>query len=159
MANEEEVAFDLSVQAIFDERNLIVNDREVYMPIKKMFEAFIKNVVSLGINFQRQSHSKKLTVENVNDALVAYNYNPILGYRNRKGIKYVSVGLVDGQEVYIPEDKQIDLNTFINKPLPPTPIEKFFSFHWQACLKGVQPQIPENIAYVFLWFLACFILK
>lgn len=143
-----EPIFEQTVRAIFDEKNAYTEDMNVINLIKMRFETHVRHVVKLSVNFQRQNHEKRITVDAFNESLRVLNHSSLLGYRRSRAIKYTPIGELDNAILCVPEDKQIDINQYINQMPLPTPIEKFFSFHWLSCLKGVQPQIPENITYV-----------
>lgn len=87
-------------------------------------------------------HAKrqKLTLEDVNMALQARNLEPLYGYDPTEPLNYRVVP--NTQLFYVPSE-EIDLEQFLQEPLPKAPAPMTLTSHWLA-VEGVQPAIPEN---------------
>lgn len=87
-------------------------------------------------------HAKrqKMTLEDVNMALAARNLEPMYGYDPTEPLNY---RLVPNSTLFYVPVEEIDLETFLQEPLPKAPQPMTLTSHWLA-IEGVQPLIPEN---------------
>jgi len=89
-------------------------------------------------------HAKrqKLTIDDVNMALQARNIEPMHGYDPTEPLNY---RLIPNTCLFYVPSEVIDLEAFLQEPLPKAPAPMSLTSHWLA-IEGVQPAIPENPA-------------
>lgn len=73
-------------------------------------------------------------------ALAARNLEPMYGYDPTESLNYRSI---PGMNIFYIPAEEIDLETFLQEPLPKAPQPMTLTSHWLA-IEGVQPSIPEN---------------
>lgn len=93
------------------------------------------------MKYMIHARRQKLTLEDVNMALQARNLEPIYGYDPTEPLNYRLVPST--QHLFYVPSEEIDLETFLQEPLPKAPAPMGLSSHWLA-VEGVQPAIPEN---------------
>lgn len=99
----------------------------------------IKEVCQEGSKFMLASKRTKLSIEDINHALISRNVDPLFGYDPQESL--VFRGLPSG--IYYVPDEEIDLEEYLDRPLPKLPLQPSIQSHWLA-IEGVQPQIPYN---------------
>ena len=57
------------------------------------------------------------------------------------GVRWRRAG--PGSDAWYIDDPELNLAELASSPLPPRPIDVYFSSHWLA-VEGIQPAIPEN---------------
>lgn len=92
------------------------------------------------MKYMLHAKRQKLSLEDVNMALQARNLEPLYGYDPTEPLNYRSVP--NTQLFYVPSE-EIDLEAYLQEPLPKAPAPMSLTSHWLA-VDGVQPAIPEN---------------
>lgn len=92
------------------------------------------------MKYMLHARRQKLTLEDVNMALQARNLEPLHGYDPTEPLNY---RLVPNTQLFYTPSEEIDLETFLQEPLPKAPAPMSVTSHWLA-VEGVQPAIPEN---------------
>ena len=138
-----------AIDAILEKKGLYLADPNIKEEIYKKFYNNFQLILTTAQELAKHQHEKKITIDCLNEAFTLHNLKPLLGYKPNKTVKYETVDISNGQKLEVPVDNQIDLAKLVKEPLKPYPIESYFSFHWLAVLRGVQPRIPENAKYVF----------
>ena len=150
----------LAIRAILEKRGIQFQEpqkSEEYL--NKAFTNVFKSILETASFIQKRQYDSKLSVEHFNEALTLKNMKPLLGYRSKQKVEYETAGFLDNTKIEIPVDKQIDIQSIIDAQLLPYPIEKYYSFHWLSVLNGVQPRIPQNEKYVFIFLFTLYYVK
>jgi transcription initiation factor TFIID subunit 6 len=92
------------------------------------------------MKYMLHARRQKMTLEDVNMALAARNLEPMYGYDPTESLNY---RLVPNSTLFYVPAEEIDLETFLQEPLPKAPQPMTLTSHWLA-IEGVQPAIPEN---------------
>lgn len=102
----------------------------------------LEEIVQNSIKFMRHSKRRGLLCSDLDNALKAKNIEPLYGFEPAEYIpfRHTSGG---GKELYYTAEKEIDLVSLLNSPLPRLPCDVSLRTHW-LCVDGVQPSIPEN---------------
>lgn len=114
-------------------------DDTVFQLLSQDLEYRIKELAQEATKFMYSSHRTKLSIDDINYALISRNIDPLFGYDPTEQLSFKQVNNI----FYVP-DEEIDLEVFLNKPLPKIPQRPVIQSHWLA-IEGVQPQIPQNI--------------
>ncbi|ELQ76716.1 Transcription initiation factor TFIID, subunit TAF6, partial [Trachipleistophora hominis] len=101
----------------------------------------VKELCQEAAKFMLFSKRTKLSIDDVNNALVTRNVDPIFGYDPKDNLIFKN-DIVKSAIFYVP-DEEVDLEDFLNQPLPKMPLKPKITSHWLA-IEGVQPQIPQN---------------
>ncbi|KAM0677657.1 histone H4-like TAF Taf6 [Binucleata daphniae] len=109
-----------------------------YQVMSQDLEYRIKELCQEATKFMYASHRTKLTIDDINYALIARNIDPLFGYDPNDVLMFKNIN----NYYYVP-DEEIDLEEYLNKPLPKIPLKPTITSHWLA-IEGVQPQIPQN---------------
>ncbi|OAG29278.1 transcription initiation factor TFIID subunit 6 [Nematocida displodere] len=115
-------------------------EEEELKVIAQDLEYRLKELAQEASKFMIASKRTKLTIEDVNYALLSREVDPLLGYDTSDSLVFK---LVPGSNLYYVPDEEVDLETVLNSPLPKIPHKPVVSKHWLA-IEGVQPQIPQN---------------
>ncbi|KAI5184515.1 transcription initiation factor TFIID subunit 6 [Nematocida homosporus] len=100
----------------------------------------LKELAQEASKFMLASKRAKLTIEDVNYALLSKKIDPLLGYDTSDSLVFK---VIPGSNLYYVPDEEVDLETVLSSPLPKIPHKPVVSKHWLA-IEGVQPQIPQN---------------
>ncbi|KAH9386611.1 transcription initiation factor TFIID subunit 6 [Nematocida major] len=100
----------------------------------------LKELAQEAAKFMLASKRSKLSIEDVNYALLSKEVNPLLGYNTSNSLMFKTI---PGSNLYYVPDEDLDLEGILNSPLPKIPNKPVISKHWLA-IEGVQPQIPQN---------------
>ncbi|KAI5192516.1 transcription initiation factor TFIID subunit 6 [Nematocida sp. AWRm77] len=100
----------------------------------------LKELAQEASKFMVASKRVKLTIEDVNYALLSKEVDPLLGYDTSDSLVFK---VIPGSSLYYVPDEEVDLESVLNAPLPKIPHKPVVSKHWLA-IEGVQPQIPQN---------------
>ncbi|KAK6090624.1 hypothetical protein P3W45_000347 [Vairimorpha bombi] len=99
----------------------------------------IKEICQEGSKFMLASKRTKLSIEDINYGLISRNVDPLFGYDPQENL--VFRGLPSG--IYYVPDEEIDLEEYLERPLPKIPLNTSIQSHWLA-IEGVQPQTAQN---------------
>lgn len=114
-------------------------DDDALRVLSQDLEYRIKEVCQEGSKFMVASKRTKLSIEDVNHALVSRNVDPLFGYDPQESLVFRGLP----SNVYYVPDEEIDLEEYLDRPLPKIPLRPSIQSHWLA-IEGVQPQIPYN---------------
>jgi transcription initiation factor TFIID subunit 6 len=99
----------------------------------------IKEVCQEGSKFMLASKRSKLSIDDINYALLSRNVDPLFGYDPQESLVFRGLP----SNIYYVPDEEIDLEEYLDRPLPKIPLRPSVQSHWLA-IEGVQPQIPQN---------------
>lgn len=99
----------------------------------------IKEICQEGSKFMLASKRTKLSIEDINYGLISRNVDPLFGYDPQENL--VFRGLPSG--IYYVPDEEIDIEEYLERPLPKIPLNTSIQSHWLA-IEGVQPQTAQN---------------
>lgn len=128
-----------TLKAYADSKGITNVDESVYQLLSQDLEYRVKELCQEASKFMYASHRSKLTIDDINYALISRNIDPLFGYDPTESLSFKKL-----QNFYYIPDEEIDLEDFLNKPLPKVPLKPLIQSHWLA-IEGIQPQIPENI--------------
>lgn len=100
----------------------------------------LKELAQEASKFMIAAKRSKLSIEDVNYALLSKEVDPLLGYNTSNSLIFKTI---PGSNIYYVPDEEIDLETVLSSPLPKMPHKPVISKHWLA-IEGIQPQIPQN---------------
>ncbi|EJW03308.1 hypothetical protein EDEG_00217 [Edhazardia aedis USNM 41457] len=113
-------------------------DDSAYQLLSQDLEYRVKELCQDAAKFMHASHRTKLSIDDVNYALIARNIDPLFGYDPSEPLNFKNIN----NFFYIPDD-ECDIEDYLNRPLPKLPPNPSVHAHWLA-IEGVQPQIPQN---------------
>lgn len=99
-----------------------------------------REMIQEAAKFMVHGKRTKLTVDDFNYALESRNVDRIYGYDPSEALVFRQVP--NSAIFYVPRE-EVDLEAFVQQPLPKAPPPMTLTSHWLA-VDGVQPQIPEN---------------
>lgn len=114
-------------------------DDSAYQILSQDLEYRVKEHTQEAAKFMYASKRTILTIDDINLALESRNIEPLYGYDPNETLNFKSLS-----NFYYTPDEEIDLEDFLNKPLPKIPLKPVLQAHWLA-IEGVTPLIPENI--------------
>lgn len=114
-------------------------DDDALKVLSQDLEYRIKEICQEGSKFMLASKRSKLSIEDINYGLISRNVDPLFGYDPHENL--VFKGLPSG--IYYVPDEEIDLEDFLERPLPKIPLNPSIQSHWLA-IEGVQPQTAQN---------------
>eukprot|EP00051_Salpingoeca_urceolata_P016278 m.215327 g.215327 ORF g.215327 m.215327 type:complete len:231 (-) comp18634_c0_seq4:938-1630(-) len=122
-------------------------DDDVAVALASDLEYRLREITQEATKFMRHSKRRRLTTQDINNALRHRNLEPIYGYSlpqpEPAKLEQLFRRAGTSDVFYIP-DETVDLADFVNStPLPKLPLDVTFSNHWLA-IDGYQPAIPEN---------------
>lgn len=115
-------------------------DDEALRILSQDLEYRLKELCQESSKFMLASRRTKLSVTDINYALISRNVEPLFGYNSHETL--VFRGLPSSNIYYVP-DEEIDLEEYLDKPLPKIPLKPYIQSHWLA-IEGVQPPIQQN---------------
>jgi transcription initiation factor TFIID subunit 6 len=118
-------------------------DDEALRILAQDLEYRIKELCQEASKFMLASRRTKLTIDDVNYALISRNIEPLFGYDPQESLMFKSLP----SNIYYVPDEEVDLEEYLNRPLPKIPHRPSINSHWLA-IEGVQPQIPQNPLFV-----------
>jgi transcription initiation factor TFIID subunit 6 len=114
-------------------------DEESLRILSQDLEYRLKEVCQEASKFMLASHRTKLNIEDVNYALISRNVEPLFGYDSQETLVFRGLPC----NIYYVPDEEIDLEEYLDKPLPKIPLKPYIQSHWLA-IEGVQPPIQQN---------------
>lgn len=114
-------------------------DDDALRILSQDLEYRIKEICQEGSKFMLASKRTKLSIEDINYGLISRNVDPLFGYDPQENL--VFRGLPSG--IYYVPDEEIDLEEYLERPLPKIPLNTSIQSHWLA-IEGVQPQTAQN---------------
>jgi transcription initiation factor TFIID subunit 6 len=99
----------------------------------------IKEVCQEGSKFMLASKRSRLSIGDINYALLSRNVDPLFGYDPQESLVFRGLP----SNIYYVPDEEIDLEEYLDRPLPKIPLRPSIQSHWLG-IEGVQPQIPQN---------------
>ncbi|ADM12432.1 transcription initiation factor TFIID subunit TAF6 [Encephalitozoon intestinalis ATCC 50506] len=114
-------------------------DDDALRVLSQDLEYRIKEVCQEGSKFMVGSKRTKLSIDDINYALISRNVDPLFGYDPQESLVFRGLP----SNVYYVPDEEIDLEEYLDRPLPKIPLRPSIQSHWLA-IEGVQPQIPYN---------------
>lgn len=100
----------------------------------------LKELAQEASKFMIAAKRSKLSIEDVNYALISKEVGPLLGYNTSNSLIFKTI---PGSNIYYVPDEELDLEAVLSSPLPKMPHKPVISKHWLA-IEGIQPQIPQN---------------
>ncbi|KRH94702.1 Transcription initiation factor TFIID, subunit TAF6 [Pseudoloma neurophilia] len=116
-------------------------DDEAINILSQDIEYRVKELCQEASKFMLFSKRSKLAIEDINNALITRNVDPLFGYDPKDNLIFKN-DLLKSSIFYVP-DEEIDLEEFLEQPLPKIPAAPTITAHWLA-IEGVQPQVPQN---------------
>ncbi|TPX50546.1 hypothetical protein SeLEV6574_g00825 [Synchytrium endobioticum] len=101
----------------------------------------LREIICEAAKFMRHGKRRKLTTEDINQALRVRNVEPLYGYGPGTNSKFRSTSTA--HKLFYAADHEVDLEEVIAAPLPPVPLSVQYTGHWLA-INGVQPSIVQN---------------
>lgn len=129
-----------TLKAYAQSRGMAEIEEEDLKLISQDLEYRLKELAQEASKFMLAGKRTRLTVEDVNYALMSRDVDPLLGYDTSDSLVFKSIS---GSNFYYVPDEEVDLESIMNSPLPKIPHKPVVSKHWLA-IEGVQPQIPQN---------------
>ena len=135
---------DASIKVIAQHVGIESLADEVARALAPDVEYRLREVIQDACKFMRHSKRTELSTADINSSLVMRRCEPLYGFP--AGAGPIPFHEVPGHpELYIPENKILDLKDILAAKLPRPPIAVNVVPHWLA-VEGVQPLIPENPA-------------
>lgn len=114
-------------------------EEESFRVLSQDLEYRIKEICQEASKFMLASHRTKLNTMDVNNALVSRNIEPYFGYESQDILMFKGL---PSSSYFVP-DEEINLEEFLERPLPKIPLKPYVQSHWLA-IEGVQPPIQQN---------------
>lgn len=114
-------------------------DDEALQILGQDLEYRLKEISQEASKFMLASHRTKLSTGDINYALISRNLEPLFGYDSNETLIFKGLP----SNVYYVPDEEIDLEEFLERPLPKIPLKPYIQSHWLA-IEGVQPPIQQN---------------
>jgi len=128
-----------SLRAIAQTRGINELDEDALRILDQDLEYRLKEICQEASKFTLASHRTKLSIEDVNNTLINRNVEPLFGYDSQETLVFRGMPC----NVYYVPDEEIDLEDYLEKPIPKIPIRPYIQSHWLA-IEGVQPPIQQN---------------
>ncbi|EOB12129.1 Transcription initiation factor TFIID subunit 6 [Nosema bombycis CQ1] len=128
-----------TLKAYAESKGLTEIEDDALRILSQDLEYRIKEICQEGSKFMLASRRTKLSIDDINYGLISRNVDPLFGYDPQETL--VFKGLPSGI-FYVP-DEEIDLEEYLERPLPKIPLRPSIQSHWLA-IEGVQPQIAQN---------------
>lgn len=116
-------------------------DDEAICILSQDIEYRVKELCQEASKFMLFSKRSKLAIDDINNALITRNVDPLFGYDPKDNLVFKN-DLLKSSIYYVP-DEEIDLEEFLNQPLPKIPANPKITSHWLA-IEGIQPQVAQN---------------
>lgn len=129
-----------SFVAYAQSQGLEIEDEAISI-LSQDIEYRVKELCQEASKFMLFSKRSKLAIDDINNALMTRNVDPLFGYDPRDNLIFKN-DLLKSSIFYVP-DEEIDLEEFLAQPLPKIPESPKITSHWLA-IEGVQPQVAQN---------------
>lgn len=114
-------------------------DDEALRILGQDLEYRLKEVCQEASKFMLASHRTKLNTGDINNALISRNVEPLFGFDSNETLIFKGLP----SNIYYVPDEELDLEEFLERPLPKIPLKPYVQSHWLA-IEGVQPPIQQN---------------
>lgn len=128
-----------TLRAYAQSRGIVNIDDDALRTLAQDLEYRLKEVCQEASKFMLASHRSKLTISDVNYALQSRNVEPLFGYDSQETLVFRGLPC----NIYYVPDEEIDLEEYLDRPLPNIPLKPYIQSHWLA-IEGVQPPIQQN---------------
>ncbi len=128
-----------SLKSYADSKGIDDIEDEAFRILSQDLEYRLKEVCQEAAKFMVACHRTKLNVSDINHTLISRNVEPLFGYESKEML--VFKGLPSG--AYFIHDEEINLNEYLERPLPKIPLRPYVQTHWLA-IEGIQPAIQQN---------------
>lgn len=132
-----------TLRAFAQSKGIVNIDDDALRILSQDVEYRIKEICQEASKFMVSSHRTKLSVTDVNHAMISRNIEPLFGYDSKETLVFRGLPC---SIFYVP-DEEIDLEEYLEKPLPRIPLKPYIQSHWLA-IEGVQPPIQQNPTFV-----------
>ncbi|VDD89880.1 unnamed protein product [Enterobius vermicularis] len=102
----------------------------------------LKEVVEQAKKFAEHGRRKRLIADDFDSALAVKGIPPLFGFCSKDGLPFRYAGSL-GRDLFVTDDREIDLSPIVNAPPAKVPVETSLKAHWLV-IDGVQPAVPEN---------------
>uniref|UniRef100_A0A0N5A8P7 Signal peptidase complex subunit 2 n=1 Tax=Syphacia muris TaxID=451379 RepID=A0A0N5A8P7_9BILA len=102
----------------------------------------LKEVIEQAKKFTEHGRRKRLIADDIDSALVVKGISPLFGFCVKDGLPFRYAGSL-GRDLFVTDDREIDLSSIVNAPPAKIPVETSLKAHWLV-IDGVQPAVPEN---------------
>lgn len=120
-------------------RGIVSVDDDALRVLSQDLEYRLKEVAQEASKFMLASHRTKLTIGDVNYALMSRSVEPLFGYDSQETLVFKGLPC----NIYYIPSEDIDLEEYLERPLPKIPLRPYIQSHWLA-IEGVQPPIQQN---------------
>ncbi|VDN04194.1 unnamed protein product [Thelazia callipaeda] len=102
----------------------------------------IKQVIEQSKKFAVHGRRKRIIAEDIDSTLTMNGCPPLFGFTAKEGLPFRFAGSL-GRDLFITEDRDVEITPVINAPAAKLPLEISIKSHWLV-IDGVQPAVPEN---------------
>ncbi|KAK0404257.1 hypothetical protein QR680_017368 [Steinernema hermaphroditum] len=102
----------------------------------------LKDLLIKTRKFAAHSRRARVLTSDFENALVEKGFQPIFGIKSKDPIPFRLAGSL-GRDIYISDEKEMDLCPLVNAAPPRLPLDSAIKAHWLV-IEGDQPSVPEN---------------
>ncbi|KAF8353975.1 taf-6.1 [Pristionchus pacificus] len=115
--------------------------------IAEQITTLIRRIVYDGQKFAIHGRRAKLKAKDIESAmeLLGLSHLKPLGHILPEGQNLIHIPNPNGEDLFVPEDRELELNSLIATPIPPLPVKPHIRAHWLA-YNGKVPNIAENVS-------------
>lgn len=128
-----------TLKSFAQSRGISSMDDDALRILGQDLEYRLKEICQEASKFMLAAHRTKLSTEDINNALVSRNVEPLFGYDSNETLVFRGLPC----NVYYVPDEEIDLEEYLERPLPKIPLKPYVQSHWLA-IEGTQPPIQQN---------------
>ena len=128
-----------TIKSYADSKGISNIDEDALRILGQDLEYRVKELCQEASKFMLASHRTKLNIGDVNNALSSRNVEPLFGYDSNETLVFRGLP----SNIYYVPDEEIDLEEYLEKPLPKIPLKPYVQSHWLA-IEGVQLAIQQN---------------
>lgn len=130
-----------SVVRVYAESIGLANlSEDVLAGLAQDLEYRVRELVQDAAKYMHHAHRTRLSVDDLNMALQARSFDPLLGYDTGDALTF---RMVPSTSVYWVPSEEVDLERVLQEAPPRAPQPLALTSHWLA-VDGIQPQISEN---------------